>query len=157
MLWCCSAAIAQPGKYAGTMKSFIGKTFTDAGKINSLKGWKFMEGSLLTNIDDPEVIIADVYRKGTTVIAIFSMKEDSADVKYTIADVLEVKNVPASQHIKTGLCREGENESTEIVALTKAETNKETSKAIKAWRFNRDKHELERMSIQRVSCINEVD
>jgi hypothetical protein len=149
--------MAQPGKFAGSMKSFIGKTFTDVSKISGLTGWKFQEGSLLTGIDDPEVIIADVYKKGTTIICIFSIKEDTADKKYTIADILEVKNVPHNQHVITGLCRQGENESTEIVALAKVETTTETSKAIKAWRFNRDKRRLETQNIKGVTCMNEVD
>ena len=148
---------AQPGKYAGTKKSLIGKTFTDSRVIPGLSGWQFKEGSLLSAIDDTEVIIADVFKKGTTFIVLFSIKEDTADEKYTIVDLLEVKNVALTQHVRTGLCRQGENENTEIVALTKAEVTVEASKAIKAWRFNRDKRRLESQSIKNVSCLNAVD
>ncbi len=152
-----TTVLAQPGKYAGTKKALIGKTFTDSRAIPGLSGWQFREGSLLSAIDDTEVITADVFKKGTTFIVLFSIKEDTANKKYTIADLLEVKNVARTQHVKTGLCRLGENENTEIVALTKAEVAVEASLAIKAWRFNRDKRRLESQSIKDVSCLNAVD
>lgn len=150
-------ANAQYGKFAGSMKGFIGKTFTDANKINGLSGWKFQEGSMLSKFDDQQVITAGVYKKGSTYIVLFSGKDDTASVQYSILDVLEVKNVASNQHIKTGLCSQGGNETVEIVALTKKETNTESSKAIKAWFFNMHKLHLESQSIKGVTCLNEVD
>lgn len=150
--------VAQPGKYAGTKKSLIGKTYTDSRSIPGLAGWKFQEGSMITRVGDPELMTADVLKKGTTYIVLFSIKEDTADTKFTIADVLEVKNVLSSQHIRTGTCQQGETdeEGSEIVALIKKQ-NTEYSKAIKAWRLNRDKKQIQRMTIEAVKCMNEVD
>lgn len=109
---------------------------------------------MLTEITDTELMTADIFKKGSTYIALFSIKEDTADTKFTVADVIEIKNVLKTQHIRTGKCREGENESIEIVALTKQETI-EFSKAIKAWRFNRDKRRVEGMNSKLVKCMNE--
>lgn len=144
------------GKYAGTKRSLIGKTFTDTRHMTFLTGWQYREGSLITAIDDVEVMTADVFKKGTTYIVLFNIKEDSSNTKFTIADVIEVKNVLPSQHIRTGLCSEGPNEAVDIVALVKKE-NTEYSKAIKAWRLNRDKRRVELANPKLVKCMNEVD
>lgn len=150
-----SVAMTQ-GQYAGTKKSLIGKTYTDSRNIPGLSGWQFREGSLLTAVDDSEVITADVFKKGTTYIVLFSIKEDTADKKFTIADVLEVKNVLSSQHIRTGTCQEGDSEGgLDIVALVKKQYTVEYSKAIKAWRFNRDKRRIQWINSKLVKCMNE--
>jgi hypothetical protein len=138
------------------MKKMIGKTYSDSKHISGLTGWQYREGSLLTPVDDPETMTADVFKKGTTYIILFSIKEDTADTKFTIADVIEVKNVLSSQHIRTGLCSEGANEAVDIVALVKKE-NTEFSKAIKAWRLNRDKRRVELANPKLVKCMNEMD
>jgi hypothetical protein len=122
-----------------------------------LAGWKYLEGSMITRVNDPELMIAGVFKKGTTFIVLFSIKEDTADTNFTVADVLEVKNVLLSQTIHTGTCYEGENERMDIVALTKSERNKAFSKAVKAWRLNRDKRRIELISHRLVKCMNEVD
>ena len=147
---------AQPGKYAGSMKKMLNKTYTDEKHISGLTGWSFQEGSLITPADDPEVMTANVFKKGTTYIVLFSIKEDTTDAKFTIADVLEVKNVLSSRQIRTGTCTDGVNELIDIVALIKKETT-ESSKAIKAWRLNRDKRRIEVASSKLIKCMNEVD
>lgn len=152
----CTIISAQPGKYSGSMKRFINKTYTDERNIPGLTGWKFQEGSLITRVDDPETMTADVYKKGTTYIVVFGYKEDTADTKFVIVDVLEVKNVLSTQTIRTGTCSDGPNETIDVAALIKKE-NKEYSKAIKAWRLNRDKKRIELIPAKAVKCMNEVD
>jgi len=147
---------AQPGKYAGSMKKMLNKIYADEKHIPGLAGWKFQEGSLITPVNDPEMMTADVFRKGTTYLVIFSIKEDTAGTKFTIADVIEVRNVLSSQQIRTGVCSEGTNEAMDIVALVKKE-NREYSRAIKAWRLNRDKRRAELISPKLIKCMNEVD
>lgn len=150
-----SAVYAQPGKYAGSMKKLLNKTYTDEKHISGLAGWTFQEGSMITEVNDPEVMTADVFKKGTTYVVLFSVKEDTADTKFTIVDVLEVKGVLSTQHIRTGTCQEGQSGGgLEIVALIKKE-NKEFSKAIKAWRLNRDKKRIELADARLVMCMNE--
>ena len=147
-------ADAQPGKYAGSKKSLVGKTYTDSRKIPGLTGWQFREGSMISGIDDPELVTVDVFKKGTTWLIIFSMKEDTADTAFTIQDVVEVKGVLSTQHIRTGTCQEGANESGEIVALVKQQ-NTDYSKAIKAWQYSRDKRRVRVMNSKLVKCMNE--
>ena len=147
---------AQPGNYAGSMKKMLNKNYTDEKHISGLAGWKFQEGSLITPADNPETMTANVFKKGTTYIVLFSIKEDTTDSKFTIVDVLEIKNVLPSQHIRTGTCTDGANELIDIVALIKKE-NTESSKAIKAWRLNRDKRRIEFASPKLIKCMNEVD
>ena len=152
----CSSVSGQ-GRYAGTMKKMLGVTYSDIKHVSGLNGWQYQEGSLLTAVDDTEVMTADVFKKGTTYIILFSVKEDTADIKFTIADIIEVKNVLSSQHIRTGTCSEGANEAVDIAALVKKENNIEYSRAIKAWRLNRDKKRAELISPKLVKCMNEVD
>ncbi len=150
-----AGASAQTGKYAGSQKTLIGKTYTDVANIPGLSGWEFREGSLLTGLDDTEVITASILKKGTTYILLFSIKADPASKEIMIADLVELKDIPSSQHVRTGSCREGANEAVNIVALVKEE-NTEFSSAIKAWRFNMDKRRIETMSPALVKCMNEV-
>ena len=149
-------AEAQNGKYAGSMKRMLNITYTDEKHIPGLVPWTFQEGSMITPVDNPETMTANVFKKGTTYIVLFSIKEDTADNEFTIADVLEIKNVLPSQHIRTGTCTDGANELIDIVALIKKE-NTESSKAIKAWRLNRDKRRIEFASPKLIKCMNAVD
>lgn len=148
--------LAQPGKYAGSMKKLINKTYTDDRKIPGLTGWKFQEGSMITNVDDPELMTAGVFKKGTTFLVLFSYKEDTSNTAFVIVDVLEVKNVLSTQTIRTGTCSDGPNETIDVAALIKKEMT-ESSKAIKAWRLNRDKKRIEVIPAKAVKCMNEVD
>ena len=155
LMFCCSASVyAQDGKYAGSMKFLIGKTYLDTGRIKNLATWEFREGSLLTHPDDPEVIIASVYKKGTTWVAILAVKEDTALHEYTIADVLEVKNVSSTRYLMTGICRSYKQEDVEIVALVRI-THAASYPAIKAWRFNRDKKRIQLVAASTVDCLSE--
>jgi len=83
---------AQPHN-AGSKKSLIGKTYTGSHTIPGLAGWKYMEGSMITRVNDTELMTADEFKIGTTRIVLFSIKEDKADSNFTVADVLEVKYV----------------------------------------------------------------
>jgi len=144
------------GKYAGTKKSLLGKTFTDSRQLTALKGWQFREGSVITPIDNPETIIIEVFQKGTTCIVIASIKEDTAMTESVIADVVEVKNVLKGWQIRTAFCRSNKIENIEIVAHVKSSTTQEFLKPAKqAWRFNRDKRRFEVLSIKGIDCISE--
>jgi len=153
---CALQVKAQPGKYAGTMKKLIGITYSDSRNISALKGWQFREGSVVNPLDDPEMITVDVFNKGTTWTAFFSVKEDTAIDKYKIMDVVEVKNVLKGWILKTTFCRQHKNENAEIVALVKESSTLEYLKpAKKAWRFNRDKRRFEILNVKGIDCLNE--
>jgi len=147
---------AQPGKYAGTKKSFIGKEFTDAREIPALSTWTFVEGNLLTPVNNPEQIIADVFKKGSTYIILFSVKEDTASANFIITDVLEVKEVLKGWTIKTGLCRQNEIENSWLAAHIKQTATEFSTTVKKAWRFNPDKRRIELIQVKGIDCINAV-
>ncbi len=144
------------GKWAGTKKSLIGKAYnTDSRTFAGLNGWTSLEASVLTRLDDPEMITVDVFQKGTTRIVFFSIKEDTASDRFTVADVLEIKSVTKGWTIKTSLCRLNQIENSWIVAWIK-ETKTEYIKLIKkAWKFNPDKRRIETLSIKGIDCLNE--
>lgn len=146
------------GKYAGTKTDLIGVTYTDSRSIQVLKGWEFQSGSVISPFDDPEMIIADVFRRGSTWICFFSVKEDTISDRQTIIDVVEVKNVLKGWQLRTTSCRQNKAENVEIVALVKWSPSQEFLKpAKKVWRFNRDKRRFEIMGVNGIDCINEVD
>lgn len=147
-----NVAYAQTGKYAGSKKSLIGKEYTR--DMAGLKGWESLGGSVISNMDDPETITADIFRKGTTQIILFCIKEDTATDIFIIADVVEVKAVTSKQEIKTGLCRKNKTESAMTVALIQPR-NQQYNKALKAWIFNRDKRRVEIIPAAKVDCLHE--
>ena len=143
------------GKFAGSMKKLIGKAFADSKKIEGLSGWSFSEGTVITPIDDPEMITVDLFSRGTTRLVILGYKEDTAFKKFDIADVLEIKNVPAGWQVKTSVCRQNKEENVEIVALVKNAKTMYFTVVKQAWRLNRDKKRIEGISILGIDCLNE--
>lgn len=155
LLFFCIYSSGQ-GKYAGYMKKMISISYTDSRNIPGLEGWEFRQGSMVTPIDNPEMIIADVFHRGNTWICLFSIKEDTASEIQTIMDVVEVKNVLKGWQLYTTSCRQNKVENVEIVALVKWSPSQEFLKPAKqAWRFNRDKRRFEIASVKGVDCINE--
>lgn len=147
--------MAQPGKYAGTKKGLIKTVYTDSRNIPGLKGWSFIEGSVLSSLHDLEMITVDVFKKGTTVVVFFSIKEDSALQEFTIADALEIKPVTKGWIIKTSFCRQNATENPWIVAWAKISPTEYLKIFKKAWRFNQDKRQIEIVSSKGIDCLNE--
>ena len=144
--------IAQ-GKFAGAFKSLIGQKYTKADELKLLKSYTLTEGTLLSDVNDPDQITVDVFRKGATAIVFFSTRREG-DTFFQIYDVLEVKDVTKGWEIKTATCRDNTNPNIEIVALVKS-TSTEFVKTIKrAWRYNRDKIRIEKISTKGIDCIN---
>ena len=145
---------AQNGKYAGTKKSLIGKTFTDSRNMPGLKGWTLREGSLLNHIEDPEYIFADVYKKGTSYIVVFSIKDDTTSDKFEIQDVIEITGVAKGWDIRVGTCTWfGQPDS--YIAVWGKETQDEYMKLIKkAWRFDPDKRRVNAIPVKTIKCEN---
>ena len=147
-------AFAQPGKYAGTKKSLIGKVFTDSRDLAALKGWTMMEGGVANSLNDPEQITSDVFKKGTTYVVFFSIKEDTASDKYTIMDVVEITGVVKGWTVRSSFCRQNEQENNYIIAWGK-ENKEEFMKLIKkAWKFNPDKRRMEAIPVKGIDCEN---
>lgn len=149
-----TAIFAQPGKYAGTKKSLIGKIYTDSRYIPGLKGWTYMEGALLNHIDDPEQITADVFKRGTSYVVVFSIKEDTASDKFEIQDVIVITGVAKGWAVRSGTCSWLNQANPYIVAWGK-ETQDEYMKLIKkAWRFDPDKRRVIGIPVKTVVCEN---
>jgi len=154
-LFVASVAGFAQGKYAGNYKNFIGKSYSDSKNIQGLSGWKYLEGTLLTETRDEEVITVNVFRKGTTRLILFSLKEDTASQEFVINDLLQVTSVQTGWTIKTAVCRDNKINNVWLVALAK-ETSSPVLKTIKkVWRFNPDKRRIEAIGIQQIDCLNE--
>lgn len=156
ILFSTSITCIGQGNYAGNFKKLIGTTFKDKKTIPGLENFEFREGSLISAIDDPEVITVDVYQKGSTGIVFFSIIEDPGTGEYRIADVLEVKNIQSGWQLRTTFCRQNTVENSELVALVKSSTSEEFLKPAKqAWRFSRDKRKFEAVSTKGIDCLSE--
>jgi hypothetical protein len=143
------------GKYAGTMKKLIGVTYSDSRNIKELARWTFRQGSVITPLDNPEMVTVDVFQRGTTWIVYASVKEDTASDIYKIVDVLEIKNVQKGWEPKTGLCRQHKIENAQIVALVKVIYTEFLKQVKLAWRFNPDKRRFEKIPVKGIDCIHE--
>lgn len=135
-------------------KALIGTQYKTESEIDILKGFTPRGGSVITDINDPEILSGSWFVKGSTAIVFFERIDDTNNRE--ILDVLEIKNVKSTQEIIMGLCSSGANESTEIFALVTSK-NEERLKAIKAWRFNRDKGRIETLTATNVTCLGVVD
>jgi hypothetical protein len=149
---------SQPGRYAGSKKALIGKTFTKQEEMPQLKGWEYYSGTVM-NIDPmtaPELHMAEVYKKGTTHLIIFLVREDTTSNHSVIADVIEVAGVAKGWSIQTFGCRQYKKTSAYIIALGK-DSNGELIRIIKkAWRFNADKRRVEVLPIKGIDCYSET-
>ncbi|OSZ80589.1 hypothetical protein CAP36_04880 [Chitinophagaceae bacterium IBVUCB2] len=145
---------AQAGKYAGTKKAMLGKVYTETQELPQLKGWKQLEGGVINKLDEPEMILVNVFQKGTTVLVFFSIKEDTASDKYLISDVLEVTGVQKGWEIRSSFCRQNKVENSFIVVWGKTTTNEFMNVLKKAWIFNRDKRRIEIIPIKGIDCEN---
>lgn len=146
---------AQPGKYAGTKKSLIGKVYTDIRTVSFLPGWTFKQGDVINAVGDPEIITADVYQKETTYLVLFSINDDTATNQFIITDVLEVKAVIKGWTVKTSFCRQQQIDNSWIVALAKETPTEYLAIIKKAWRFNPDKRRIELISTKGIDCLNQ--
>jgi hypothetical protein len=154
-------ALSQPvpsntaaGRYAGSKKSMIGKTYTDSRNIPGLKGWTFMEGSLLNNISDPEQILADVFKKGTTFIVILSIKEDTSSQNTRIVDVIEVTGVAKGWAVRTSDCSLNNVLNPYIIVWGKESTGEYMNIFKKAWKFDPDKRRINQIPVKGIKCEN---
>ena len=152
---CITLSSNAQGTYAGGMKKLIGSKYQDARTIPELKGYEFNQGTLLSDINDPETITTDVFRKGSDAVVFFSVKEDQNDELFTIVEVLEYKGIPKGWQIKAAFCRQNEIENIEIVALVKSGPDEFLKPAKQAWLFNRGKRKLQMMDPKGIDCISE--
>lgn len=147
-------ANAQPGQYAGTKKSMIGKVFEDSRNLAALKGWTFMEGGLANSLDDPERIMSYVFKKGTSYVVFFSIMEDTASNKYKVMDVVEITGVTKGWTVRSSFCRHNEQENNYIIAWGKENTEQYMQLIKKAWKFDPDKRRIKAIPVKGIDCEN---
>lgn len=154
ILLSCVALFAQPGKYAGTKKSMIGKVFTDSRNLTALKGWTFMEGGLANSLDDPERIMSDVFKKGTTYVVFFSIMEDTASDNFKVIDVVEITGVQKGWTVRSSFCRQNEQENNYIIAWGKENKDAYMKLIKKAWKFDPDRRKINIIPVKGIDCEN---
>ncbi|HEX6191610.1 MAG TPA: hypothetical protein VFZ42_04565 [Chitinophagaceae bacterium] len=143
------------GEFAGAKpRALIGKTYNNDKNLPGLQGYEYREVTLASEESDPEQFSVGVFQKGTTWLVFYSVNTQPNSDKYTILDVLIIKNVNPSQQVRTLLCRKDKKSDMEIVALTKAD-NAAATPAIKAWRFNRKLRKFETAAVGGIDCLNE--
>ena len=142
------------GKYAGTKKSLIGKVYTDSRNLTALKGWTFMEGGVANSLDDPERIMSEVFKKGTTSVVLFSIMEDTASGKYTVVDAVEITGVAKGWAIRSSFCRQNGQENNYIIVWGKENTGPYMKLIKKAWKFDPDRRRINVIPVKGVDCEN---
>ncbi len=147
------ASVAQ-GKYAVTKKSLIGKVFTDSRNLSVLKGWIWMEGGLANSLNDPERIVSDIFKKGTTYVVLFSIMEDTASGKFKVLDVVEINGVLKGWSVRSSFCRKNEQENNYIIALGKENTQQYMKLIKKAWQFDPDRRRINAIPVKGIDCEN---
>ncbi len=150
-----SRSLNAQGKYAGEFKYLIGKKYTTQDSIKAFKKYPLHEGSVISDVNDLDVMMLDMYRKGTTAVVVFGSKTDSPREEYQVIDILEIKNIPRGYEINTTTCQEGETEGQVLIVLVKTTQTEYAGPVKKAWRCDRDKLRFEWMNTKLIKCLNE--
>jgi len=147
---CATVAMAQ-GKFAGSEKTLIGKSYTDQKNIPWWKNYTQVESSVISPVGDPAVFVASVYKKGNVRLLVFSKNAEGKDRWFVVLDVIEIKNFQAGWKVRTVDCDNGNEGANNIVALVKTQKGKKDI-VLKAWRCNMDKIRFDSMSTKLVHC-----
>jgi hypothetical protein len=149
-------ANAQPGKYAGSKKSLIGKEYTELAKLPGLKAWQYMEGAIVNSNPntDVEMHSVSIFKIGTTYLIIFSINEDTANDTYKVIDVVQVAGVAKGWTIRSASCRRNKENDAYLVVWGKETTDEYMKLIKKAWRINPDKRRIEVAPVKNVDCEN---
>lgn len=147
-------AIAQPGKYAGTKKSLIGKTYIDGRDLAGLKGWEMIQSTLMNNIADPEFLYVSVFKKGTTNVVVIAVNEDTASEVNRVIDVMEITGVQKGWSVRVASCYQGNVPDNYLIVLGKDNTEEYLKILRKAWRFDPDKRRINPWPLKNIKCEN---
>ena len=139
------------GKFAGSMKTLIGKTYTDQKNIPWWYNYKLVESSVISPVGDPVVFTANDYKKGNVHLLVFSKNDESNGHLFVVLDVIEIKNFQPGWKVRTVDCQNGNEGSNDVVALVKTQKGKNDI-VFKAWRCNMDKIRFDAMSTKLVHC-----
>ncbi len=133
-------------------QSLKGKVYSKDKLPSVLEKYQLTESSQVSPIDDTEQFTVYVYQLKSDYLVFFTLMEtDSSEI---IQDVLPIKGVKQGEWIKTVLCREGTVNNAELVAVVRP-GEEQHSKALRVWRFSRDKRKFVAHTANNVSCLNE--
>jgi hypothetical protein len=145
------------GKFAGNdLKKMVGAKYSDRKNIPWLPGYILLNGVVLTEKNDPQPMMLEMYWKGRDRVLLFVNQLDSVTHESQVLDILVIKNVDSGWVVKTGACRDGANNDITIVALLNPGYNEYSTMIKQAWRCNRDKIRFEAIrDIKNISCLND--
>ncbi len=142
------------GKFAPTLRTLIGKSFNNENEIPGLKRFTHHEGTMITDIDDPEPQFLDVLLKGSKGVVVLSVVPDTSSKIHHILDVIEVNNIPNGWEVRMVGCQEGETEGQIIVALVNPGKGEYVKYVKRAWLCNRDKLRFQYINAKHIKCMN---
>ena len=148
--FCSTVSIAQ-GKFAGSEKTLIGKSYTDQKNIPWWKNYKLVESAIISPVGDPVLFVAEAYKKGNAQIVVFGKNTETNIHRFQILDVIEIKNFQAGWKLKTVDCQNGNEDANNSVALVKTRKGQDPI-ILRAWRCNMDKIRFDSMSTKLVRC-----
>lgn len=134
------------GKFAGSYRSLINKTYQDKAQLSILNGF-MMQGS--TFIGDLSI---SWYKKGNLAIALF---EGVSKNGYLVRDVLQLSNLSENQSLRFGNCLNARTIEDEAIVAVVTVANGDLLKATSAWRWNDEVKALETMDkseAENISC-----
>ena len=144
----CTTSTAQ-GRFAGSMKQYIGKSYSDEKHVPWLKSYNYGGGSIISPVDDATQFCSFLYQKGNSVVVFFTQGESGKP--FAVIDVLEIKNIQPSWKVRIIDCDNGNEGANNIVAMVRAQKGKKDI-VLKAWRCNMDKIRFEAMGTKLVHC-----
>lgn len=150
-----SALLHAQGKWAGPLKKYIDSSYADERAVSWLPGWQYREGSLITDVNDPDAITLQAYRKGSQWMVLMSLREGSLSENWRVLDILWVKNVKSGWGIRTFGCRQNGRENSELLAHVRIAHAYVLKSVKQAWRAHRDKRRFEIQSVLGIDCLNE--
>ena len=145
------------GKFAGEFKDLIGLKFVTDKDIPKLKNFKYIGGSIISDlvVIDSFYLSLEVYRKGSTAIVLMNKLIDKTTKQHRIIEVLKIIDVPVNYEIRiSGCTAKNSNPDDEIVAVYYI-GNKKSVKLIKESYVLKDIR-FEKINPKNIKCINEI-
>ena len=143
------------GKFAGSFKKLIGRTYSNDRHIPGLEGYDYRQGDLITDVNDEESQFITVFIKGKNAAVVYSAQSGATKKIFTIIDIIQIKNIPPGWEIKTAGCSEGATEPEIIIALVNPGKKQYTTTVKQAWLCERDRLRIEAIGTKNVKCLNE--
>lgn len=98
----------------------------------------------------------DIVAKGKfNVMILDTCIKNGNSVKFIILDTVNIGSIPSAQSIVTSGRRLRKRNNNNIIAIVKLGDKEYTNNVFRAWKINRPKHKIERISVKGLDCLNE--